>query len=368
MDGSHQAGERDYGSAQQATRYAGYKQLEEMLHQHALLIELSYEPIFVWDLHKGIVMWNRGSEDLYGFAKTEAIGRVSHELLLAVFPGSFEQYLTSLLHDRRWSGELQHTTRDRRKVIVESRHQLIKADGRWLVLETNRDITSRKQAEEAQRRLLGRLVTVQEDERQRISHELHDRMGQHLSVLLLGLDAVEACVQALPSVRQRVRKLRELTDHLGQNVHHLAWTLRPPDLDNEGLETAIENYVEEWSQLCGIAVDVHSRGFMQGRLPPHIETTLYRIMQEALTNVLKHARAQNVSVLLERRRDHVLLIVEDTGKGFDVETVLGVPRGQSSLGVIGMQERTALIGGTLDIESTPGTGTTVFVRIPVPAT
>jgi PAS domain S-box-containing protein len=368
VEGPRQAGERDYRSVQQSTWYAGYKRLEEMLHQHALLIELSYEPIFVWDLDKGIVMWNRGSEDLYGFAKIEAIGRVSHELLQTVFPGSFEQYHTSLLRDQRWSGELLHTTRDRREVIVESRHQLIEAGGRWLVLETNRDITSRKQAEEAQRRLLGRLVTAQEDERQRISHELHDRMGQHLSVLLLGLEVVEACVQALPSARQRIRKLRELTNHLGQEVHNLAWTLRPPDLDNEGLETAIKNYVEEWSQLCGIAVEVHSRGFMQGRLPSHIETTLYRIMQEALTNVLKHARAKNVSVLLERRRDHVLLIVEDTGKGFDVETVLGMPRGQGNLGVIGMQERTVLIGGTLDIESTPDTGTTVFVRIPLPAT
>jgi PAS domain S-box-containing protein len=344
-------------------RVTGHKEMDET---QALLIELCYEPIFVWGLAEGIVMWNQGCEQLYGFAKTEAIGRSSHTLLQTIFPVAFAQYLTSLSHDRRWSGELRHTTRDGREVIVESRHQLIEVDGRQLVLETNRDITLRKQAEETQRQLLARLVTAQEEERQHISYALHDQMGQHLSVLLLGLEAVEADVQVLPTTRQRVRQLRALTDRLGQEVHRLAWTLRPSDLEHGGLETVLENYVDEWSQLCGIAVDFHSRGGAPWHLPPHTETTLYRIVQEALTNVLKHAHATSVSVLLEQRPDHVLLIVEDNGTGFDIETVLGVRREQGRLGVLGMQERVGLLGGTLEIESTPGAGTTMFVRIPTP--
>jgi PAS domain S-box-containing protein len=344
------------------------KRTEEALHRQAMLIELSYEPIFVWDLEAGIVMWNRGCEQLYGFPKADAIGRVSHALLQTVFPESFAQYHTSLLRHRQWSGELRHTTRDGHEVIVESRHQLVESTGRWLVLESNRNITLRKQAEETQRQLLERLVTAQEEERQRISRELHDQMGQHLSVLLLGLKSVEPDVQSLPAVWQRLRHVQELTDQLGQEIHHLAWALRSPDLAHQSLETVLRNYVEDWSQRCGITVDFHSRNCAGWQLNPHIETSLYRIVQETLTNVLKHAQADNVSILLERRRDYILLIVEDNGKGFDVEAVLGMPQGQSRLGVLGMQERTALIGGSLEMESSPGAGTTVFVRIPVPNT
>jgi signal transduction histidine kinase len=211
-------------------------------------------------------------------------------------------------------------------------------------------------------------VTAQEEERQRISRELHDQLGQHLSVLLLGLKSVEADVQTLPAVWQRVRQVQELTDHLGQEIHHLAWALRSPDLTHQSLETILRNYVEEWSQHCGIAVDFHSSNLTGWQLTPHTETTLYRIVQEALTNVLKHAQADKVSILVEQRRNHVLLIVEDNGKGFDVETMLGVSQGQSRLGVLGMQERTALLGGTLEIESSPGAGTAVLVRLPMPHT
>jgi PAS domain S-box-containing protein len=364
MDGLSQEKTASCGSIPPGALNASYQQMVEMLHQQALLIELSYEPIFVWDLESGIQMWNRGCEQLYGFTKMEALGRVSHELLRTVFPQSVTVFQTLLLREKQWSGELQHTTRDGRQVIVESRHQLVEAGNRWLVLETNRDITSRKRAEEVQRQLLERLVTAQEEERLRISHELHDQMGQHLSVLLLGLEAVEGGVQALPAVGQQIEQLRELTNRLGQEMHHLAWTIRPPDLERERLEVVLENYIEEWSQLCGLTADFHSYGFSQQRLPAHIETTLYRIVQEALTNVFKHAQAQHVSVLLKHRRDHVLLIVEDNGQGFPVESVLSRLREFGKLGLLGMHERLALLGGTLDIEATPGHGTTIFVRIP----
>ena len=102
--------------------------------------------------------------------------------------------------------------------------------------------------------------------------------------------------------------------------------------------------------------------------PSHLETALYRIVQEAFTNILKHAQAQRISVLLERRRDYVLAIVEDDGRGFDLEAMLSVRQGQGRLGVVGMQERAALVDGTVEIESTPGAGTTVFVRLPIPQT
>jgi PAS domain S-box-containing protein len=384
---------------------AAYTQMEEELRQQALLIELSYEPVLVWELQRGIVLWNRGCEQLYGFTKAEAIGRISHQLLHTVFPKSFESFQTTLMHDRQWSGELRHTTRDGRQVIVESRHQLVEAHGQWLVLETNRDITVRKQAEEAlhrahneleqrvqertaalaytvevlraeilarqraeseRRQLLARLVTIQEEERRRLSRELHDQLGQDVDALMLGLKSLEVYGPAPSAAALRIKQLEALTAQIGQEMHRLAWALRPPDLDDEGIETVLQNYVEEWSRRSGIAVDFHSRGFTGQPLPSSLETALYRIVQEAFTNVLRHAQAQRVSVLLERRRDHVLAIVEDDGAGFDVDVLLSARQGQGRLGVVGMRERAALVDGTVEIESTPGVGTTVFIRLPLP--
>ncbi|HEY7491321.1 MAG TPA: PAS domain S-box protein [Candidatus Tectomicrobia bacterium] len=381
-----------------------HKQMEEELRQRALLIDLSYEPIFVWDWERGIVLWNRGCEQLYGFTKAAAMGCVSHRLLRTEFPESLGRYEATLLRHRQWSGELWHTTYDGRQVIVESRHQLVEAHGRRLVLETNRDITLRKQAEEVLQRahneleqrvqertaaltrtnevlraeilarqraererqqLLARLVTIQEEERRRISRELHDQLGQDLHALMLGLKSLEGYGQHLLSTAPRIQQLQALTAQIEQAMHRLAWDLRPPDLDDEGVETVLQNYVEDWSQRFGIAVDFHSRGFTSQRLPSHLETVLYRIVQEAFTNVLKHAQAQRISVLLECRREYVLAIVEDDGIGCELDTLASVRQGQGRLGVTGMRERAALVDGTVEIESTPGAGTTVFVRLPI---
>jgi signal transduction histidine kinase len=181
---------------------------------------------------------------------------------------------------------------------------------------------------------------------------------------MLGLKSLEIDGSNRLSTAPRIEQLQALTAQIEQGMHRLAWNLRPPDLDDEGVETVLQNYVEDWSQRSGITVDFHSRGFTGQRLPSHLETVLYRIVQEALTNVLKHAKAQRLSVLLECRRDHVLAIVEDDGIGCAVETLLRMHQRQGRLGVIGMQERAALVHGTVEFESTPGVGTTVFIRLP----
>jgi signal transduction histidine kinase len=132
-----------------------------------------------------------------------------------------------------------------------------------------------------------------------------------------------------------------------------------------GLHTALSNYVEEWSERSRITADFHSSGLSKQRLPPHLETTVYRIVQEALTNVLKHAKAQNVSIIVEHRDKRVLAIVEDDGCGFDAEEMMNKPAKERRLGLLGMQERVALVGGALNIESTSGAGASVYVRIPI---
>jgi signal transduction histidine kinase len=139
--------------------------------------------------------------------------------------------------------------------------------------------------------------------------------------------------------------------------------LHPAVLDDLGLEAALRRYTAEWSENNGVPVDFHSDGVEARRLPLQLETTLYRITQEALTNVTRHANAKRVSVLLERRPGHVSLIVEDDGGGFDAVSQASAAKGR--LGLLGMRERVTLAGGTLEIESTPGAGTTVFVRVPL---
>ena len=235
--------------------------------------------------------------------------------------------------------------------------------------EANRDlqaeIAQRERAEKSHRQVLRRLADAEETERGRISRELHDRLGQDLTALKLGLQLVKKQGPFTPSVQASIGQLEKLADTLMQDIHRLAWELRPAALDDFGLDMALRRYASEWSEHNGVAVDFHSQGVETHRLPTELETTLYRITQEALTNVLRHAKAQRVGVLLERRPDDVLLIVEDDGQGFDAQAVLKAPGAHGRLGLLGMQERVILANGTIEIESTPGAGTTVFVRIPL---
>ena len=227
------------------------------------------------------------------------------------------------------------------------------------------DITERKQAEQARLHLLGRIVAAQEDERRRVARELHDRMGQDLTVLMLGLESLKDARRA-PSGgwEKAVHELKLLTGHIMDEVHGLAWELRPMVLDHLGLMTALHRYTREWSEHCGILVELQSVGLDSRRLPPQIEMTVYRVIQEALTNVLKHAEARRVSIVLRGSSDNILAIIEDDGRGFDAEATMAADP-QKRLGLLGMQERLALVGGRLDVESTPGAGTTVFARLPI---
>jgi PAS domain S-box-containing protein len=249
---------------------------------------------------------------------------------------------------------------------VEVHSSPVNIQSRTFLYSIIHDVTERKLAEHERSSLLRRLVTAHEDERRRIARELHDQLGQHLTALMLGLKSLEDADESSPSAKAQIQRLTQLTDQLGREVHRLAWELRPAALDDWGLHTALSNYAEEWAERSGIKVDFHSNGLLERRLLPDIETTVYRIVQESLTNILKHAEASRVSVLLEYRQKRVMAIVEDNGRGFDVESLVNAPDTEHRLGLIGMQERVALVGGTIDIESTSGTGTTIFLHIPIP--
>lgn len=224
------------------------------------------------------------------------------------------------------------------------------------------DVTHRKNIEVERVELLRRIVSAQEDEQRRISRELHDQMGQSLAALLLGLKSLKDSVKEAGG-KQFIQRLQDITNRIADEMHSLIRELRPTALDDLGLHTALANYVEEWSQRSNLEFDFHANGLLDQRLPTQLESTIYRIVQEAVNNVIKHANAENVSIILEKRGNRVLLIVEDDGVGFDVEGLLETPAKKRRLGLLGMQERVALVGGSLSIESTPGVGTTVLVHI-----
>lgn len=220
-----------------------------------------------------------------------------------------------------------------------------------------------REKEEDRTRLLEKVISAQEEERKRIARELHDEAGQALSSLMLGLKHMEeTCLD--PSEKSRAEELRALAADTLELTHDLALELRPSTLDDLGLAAALERYAKDYARKHDIHLDFHAAALQDKRLPAQEEIVLYRIVQEALANVAKHADARNVSVVLEERNGTTVVIVEDDGKGFDVQAVMSSAGRSRHLGLLGMEERAALIGGKLTIESQPGTGTAVFVEVP----
>lgn len=216
---------------------------------------------------------------------------------------------------------------------------------------------------EHRRSVAQRVLRALEDERRRIARELHDETSQALTNLIIRLEMV---MQGTPDPRLRdeLAALRDLAVGLLEGTRRLTFELRPTILDDLGLVPALRWYVKHHIEPLGLDVDLQVRG-LERRLPDEVETALYRIVQEALVNVVRHAGAARVRVVLEERGDRLQATVEDDGRGFDVTGIApDDPRGRG-LGIFGMRERAELVGGRLVIDSAPGRGTRVTVRIPL---
>jgi len=205
---------------------------------------------------------------------------------------------------------------------------------------------------------LRRVVAGQEVERRRLARELHDETGQALTSILLGLRAVDEADKKV-AITSAVADLRELVVATLQDVRRLAVQLRPKALDDFGLVPALERLAETFSESSGISVELEAR-LGDERMPSDVETTVYRIVQEALTNIVKHAEATSVSILLVRRDTSIAAVVEDNGRGFEPSTVTS-----DSLGIDGMRERVKLHEGRLTVETAPGSGTTIRIEVPL---
>ncbi len=210
------------------------------------------------------------------------------------------------------------------------------------------------------------LAMVEENERLRLSHELHDQAGQGLIAAILQLNEVDPSVDH--STRERLHLVRRKMEDLGKTLHRIAWELRPPAIDELGLKKALASYIADWSEQCATEADFQCDDPDIDAVPSEIGAAVYRVVQEGLTNIVKHARQpSNVSVVIGRVNTALQVIVEDNGCGFDVARINRTDGGYRGLGLDGMRERLMLIGGTLEIESTPGSGTALFARIALDA-
>lgn len=263
----------------------------------------------------------------------------------------------------RSEAKAQATSEDRKKQLEVSEHARIAALAKANdALETAMEERERGEAE--RNTLLRQLDLGQEEERRRLSRELHDEVGQHLAALALGLQELSDLSPPGSEIDLRAAKLRALSATLGRELHAIAVRLRPKALDDFGLEAALSSYAAEWARQHGIAIDVHAVSDAE-RLPPAVESAIYRIVQEAMTNIARHSHATRASVLVERRDRQVHTIVEDNGRGFDTTAASLASNNDRRLGLLGIRERAALLGGSMLVESRPGAGTTVFVRLPL---
>ncbi|MBI3163297.1 MAG: HAMP domain-containing protein [Chloroflexi bacterium] len=216
----------------------------------------------------------------------------------------------------------------------------------------------RREREVLRRQLLEKVISTQEDERRRIARELHDSTSQNLTSLIVGLRIMETnCAQC--AAQSKATDMRQVASKTLDEVHDLSMRLRPRVLDDLGLAAALERLVSEWQARYKIPVDVAIQ--LNERLHGDVETAIYRIVQETLTNIARHAQAHSASILVERRGEVVRAIVEDDGVGFDANT----NHGERHLGLLGMRERAELLNGTLTIESAHERGTSIFIEIPI---
>jgi two-component system, NarL family, sensor histidine kinase UhpB len=352
------------------------KRTESALRESEERLRLAFagaqEGIWDWNLETNAVVYSSRWKQMLGYSEDEIEPHISAWERL-VHPddraAADAAHQSVALGQPTYEAEFRLRHKDGHYIYVLSRGFPVRRDPDGPVIRivgTHFDLTERRkrEAERARTELLAHLVFVQEDERRRIARDMHDQFGEQLTALTLRIARLKDACGQNTDLTDHAQALEAIAQRLDNDVDRLVWELRPTALDDLGLRAALTNYIQEWSQRSRIAADLHTSGLLDDRLPPDVETALYRIAQEALNNAAKHSRAKHVEVILERRSDCVLLIIEDDGVGFAHAENAHEGRG---FGLVGMQERAALVGATLQIESGRGKGTSILVRMAFPS-
>ena len=374
-------------------------QRDELRARLAAIVESSDDAIVSKTLDGVITSWNQGAERLFGYTAAEAIGRPifliipadrteeEHDVLARLRRGEridhFEtvrqakdgrripvSLTVSPIRDQR--GRIIGASKVARDIservrlheVLQRAHDELEAIVQERTAQLRDEMDRRQRVEHERVELLTRLVAAQEDERRHLARELHDQLGQQLTALRLTLEALTTESAERGDLRTQVETLQELAKQLDDDIAFRVRGLRSTELEARGLPAALREYVATWSRHFCIPANVYVSPSLDERLPREIETTIYRLVQEGLNNVIKHAHASHVDIAFERMADGLSLIIEDNGSGFDPSTV---QEGVQGFGLMGMRERAALVGASLEIESAEGRGTTIFVRVPAAA-
>jgi two-component system sensor histidine kinase UhpB len=351
---------------------AAVKHSEEV---RRLIMNAALDAIICIDLNGLITVWNLQAENMFGWKEPDILGKELGDTIIPV--QHREAHKRGLKHylqtgDGPVLGKVIEITalhHSGNEFPIELAIVPIKRSGDDFFCAFIRDITLRKKGEEKLqqsyeeiRRLASHLQDVREEERLIISREIHDQLGQQLTVMKMDISWLmkKSALGIDAPAKEKLDELNEMMDETVKTIRKISTDLRPSLLDDLGLGAAIEWHLNEFEKRSGIAV--HYKGVNnEVSLPLASKTGMFRIVQESLTNVARYAQAKNVKVNLEKRQDHLWLTIKDDGVGFDLDEAAA----KKTLGLVGMRERSAMMGGNYTINSSPGNGTTVVVNVPI---
>lgn len=342
----------------------------------AALVETTTDAIIIIDHAQKITLVNRAAESMFGYPRDKLMGASIDMLIPARFHRQHHQHITHFGETgtsvRRMGGEanVMGLRANGEEFPIDASISHMTEDGKPFFTVILRDITLRKQtmrelesSRQALRDLYDGLQTIREEERKRVARELHDELGQTLAALRIDLTLLR---NELPKERTdlatRVQGLDDLLMHTITAVRRISSDLRPRPLDDLGLIAAIQMLTEEVAQRHGLTIHLHAPQ-KEVRIPDDVSSPLFRMVQESLNNVVKHANATNVDIRIDALEGMLRIAVEDDGDGMDISQASK----SGSFGLIGMRERAWAMGGSIETTSSPGAGTRVTIEAPLKA-
>lgn len=346
-------------------RVRGLKRVNRLLRFFADIINSSDDAVIAATLAGVITHWNRGAEQLYGYRAEEAISKNVVDLTIPM--DRKQEFFALLSRIEQGRPALHYETvrlkRDGHAIQVLTTASPIHDQNGTLVGVSviQRDITERKQAEDEIRALSERLINAQEQERARIARELHDNLNQQIAAISLGLGAARRkFLESQTDGQQQLQNIRAQLDDLANAVRELSHDLHPTVLDYSDIAAALRSHCKDFSALTGIEVVLEENGRFED-LPPDVALCIYRVAQEALQNIARHAQTRSARLRLQRSENNVTLIISDTGIGFEPNRA----RESGGLGLVSIRERVRLKNGRVELHSAPSKGTTLKIEIPL---